>query len=116
MKGLTASFFTLCFCLFSFCSPVTCAGEDSEEWPPPGMKIEKVGDLNIVVPKDAEVERTGKGGLIKVEKSEEYLARKLLGMEERFDELEAVQKELIKEIELLKEEVDKLKAKNLTSR
>lgn len=65
------------------------------------MKIEKVGDLNILVPKDAEVSRTGKGGLIKVERVDEYMPRKLLELEERFEKLEKSQEELKKRINQL---------------
>jgi hypothetical protein len=61
---------------------------------PPGMKIEKVGDLNIRIPKDAEVRRTGKGGLLYVEGIDEYAARKLENMEDRIGELEKAQDEL----------------------
>lgn len=115
MKGLTALVFIYLIC-FTAGYPSQVVAEENDGDLPPGMKIEKVGDLQIVVPKDAEVSRTGKGGLIKVEKSEEYLARKLLGMEERFDKLEAAHEALKKDVELLKEALDKLKSKNLISR
>jgi hypothetical protein len=83
---------------------------------PPGMEIKKVGDLNIVVPRGAEVRRTEKVGLIFVESTDQYVSRQLLEMEDRFAKIEAEQEELKKEIELLKEAIDQLGRRSIISK
>jgi peptidoglycan hydrolase CwlO-like protein len=88
---------------------VFVSAEDNN--PPAGMKIEKVGDLQILVPEGVEVRRTGKGGLISVETTEEYLSRQLLDMERRIEEIENQQKDLKSEIERLNEVIYNIQGK-----
>lgn len=79
------------------------------------MKIEKVGDLNIMVPEDAEVQRKGKGGVISVEDTGEYVARQMEEVKGRFDKLKNEYKALRDEVAELKEEITKLRNKGLAS-
>ncbi len=95
-------------------SPARAQGDGGEKGSvPPGMKKEKVGDLQILVPKDAEVKRMGKGGLVQVEKSEEYLARKLAELEERLVKMEKAQEAMNKDMDKLKDAMGTLKNKRM---
>jgi len=78
------------------------SAQENKDDIPPGMRIEKVGDLKVLIPKGAEVRRTGKGGLVEIETVEEYTARVLDEMEQRLDKIEDNQKKLQEEIEELK--------------
>ncbi len=70
---------------------------------PPGMTITKVGNFYLLTAKDTNVRREGNFGQIVVpEGPEEFSARKLIDVDERFKKDEA-------EIEALKKDVAELK-------
>ena len=75
--------FAIIFSLVFLAVPVflQSSGHAEEEEIPEGMEIKKVGDLQILVPKGANVEKTGKGGLITVESTSEFTSRKILELE-----------------------------------
>jgi len=79
--------------------------------PPQGMEILKVGNLNLMVPKGAQVRK--KGSLIIVESTSEYVARKFLNVEERLAEIEAGQEDFRKEIMELKAALDEIQKTEL---
>ena len=66
----------------------------TEEEVPDGMEIKMVGDLKILVPKGAKVEKTGKGGLISIESTSEFTSRKVENLENRMALIEESQKVL----------------------
>jgi len=88
----------------------------AEDEIPAGMEVKKVGDLRILVPEGAKVERTDKGGLIFVESTSEYTARKLREFEERISELESSLADGLEEIKRLKETVTGLEEGSLVSK
>lgn len=98
--------FLLLTLVFIFYTDPVCAQDDIEV--PAGMEIRKIGDLKIVVPKGAKVEKGGKGGPIFVESMSEYTSRKLVEIEERLDEAIENQSRLQDDIESLNQTVDKL--------
>jgi len=65
-----------------------------------GLKVEKIGGVNMLVPEGMRVLK--KGSMVTVESRTEYLARKLTEINERFDKLEAEQETLKKTIKDLK--------------
>jgi len=115
-KNIIFLILVLIFCAcFSYAEAGDYADDAAASEAPAGMKIEKVGDLNLRLPKDAEVRRTGKGGLLDVETIDEYAARKLEEMESRVDSLEKSQEKLAEEIKRLKEVLNQLQNKRLIS-
>jgi predicted nuclease with TOPRIM domain len=89
--------------------------EERESKIPLGMKIEKVGDLEILVPEGAKVNKTGKGGLISVESTDRYVARELADIKKRFEKIEKGYEELRREMEKLRETINKSNKKKLIS-
>ncbi len=70
---------------------------------PPGMTITKVGNFYVLTAKDTNVRREGNfGQIITPEGPEEFSARKMMDVDERFKKDEA-------EIEALKKDVAELK-------
>ena len=67
---------------------------------PEGMKLEKVGDVNIVVPYNGGVRR--EGNMIFIEDGCEYASKEFIKVDERIEQLQ-------NEIQRLREEIDTLK-------
>lgn len=94
-------------CVFTLASRC-CSGESEEETIkkikiPPGMTISKVGNFYVLTAKDTNVRHEGNfGQIISPEGPEEFSARKLIDVDERFKKDEA-------EIEALKKDVAELK-------
>ena len=74
---------------------------------PAGMKLEKIGDVNLLVPKDGVLNKK-RDGLIFVEEEEAYFARKFLEAEERFKKVEASVSELEAKIKGLENRIGEL--------
>lgn len=68
---------------------------------PPGMEIIRVGNANVIVPKDTEVYE--KKGMLTVESIAQYTSRKLLDIEARFVRMETRQEMLEKELKDFKD-------------
>lgn len=106
----TVRFFLLIFILaFTFSAIYAHAQDDKPEATievPPGMETKKVGQVNVVVPEGTEVR--DKGGVIFIESTTQYVSRKFVEMEARFNQLETEQGKLKREIEQLIEAIDKI--------
>ncbi|MEE8360184.1 MAG: hypothetical protein V3S04_04590 [Candidatus Omnitrophota bacterium] len=76
----------LLFLAFLLALLIPAHAEDDSKYIPPGMEILKVGDANILVPKGTRMRK--KGDLNVVEDTSEYMSRKFLETEKRFDRLE----------------------------
>lgn len=87
--------------------PSLASAQYNENDIPAGMELIKVGQTNIVIPKDMKIRRGG-GGLVVLESADEYVARKIFDMETRLKTIEAETKELKKEFEELKEGLKKI--------
>ncbi|MBL7156768.1 MAG: hypothetical protein ISS92_01255 [Candidatus Omnitrophica bacterium] len=74
---------------------------------PPGMEIRKVGDVNILMPKGAKMDK--RGGVILLENTDQYAAQKFLEVENRLIEIEAEQRMLKNEVKNLKNSLDEIK-------
>lgn len=75
---------------------------------PPGMTITKVGNFYVLTAKDTNVRREGNfGQIISPEGPEEFSARKLIDVDERFKKDEAEIEALKKDIAELKKAVNK---------
>jgi len=61
---------------------------------PPGMEVINVGGVRYIAPKGSKVKESG--GVVTIEGHNEYLARKLSGIEERLSAIEEDIKELKK--------------------
>ncbi len=97
--------FVIIFLATTTC-PALAADKDNI---PPGMEIRKVGDLQILVPKGAEVTRTGKGGLIRIESTSEYTSRELIEINRRLESLQKNQEMLNNKLHELQEAIDALR-------
>lgn len=115
-KGIVFPVLVLILCAYFSYAEENDYADDEKSSSPPGMSIEKVGDLNILVPKGSQVTRSGKGGLIVVEKTDEYVSRQLLEIENRFERLEKGLEALKEETKQLKEAVNQLQNRGLISR
>jgi hypothetical protein len=77
-------------------SPVYAQDKDTPE-PPRGMELLKVGDANVMVPKGTKMRK--QGDLNVIEDIGEYVGRKFLDTEERFEKVEARQERMEQDIE-----------------
>jgi hypothetical protein len=98
-------------CIFSLTSH--CYSEDKEDETikkmtiPPGMTITKVGNFYILTAKDSKVRHEGNfGQIISPEGPEEFSARKLIDVDERFKKDEADIETLKKDVAELREAVN----------
>jgi len=82
------------------------SGKDFVEVPY-GMEIKKIGGINMIVPEGTEVRRTG--SRLHIETAEEYSARKFKLLEKNMDTLNMKNTELRKQIDVLTEEIERLK-------
>lgn len=98
--------------VFIFSTPFLIAQEDKREEVLPGMEIMEVGQTKILVPKDTKMRK--KGGLIILENIGEYVARRILDVEERLAEVEAKEEELRREVEQFKKVLDEIQKSELT--
>ena len=89
------------------------AEEDREDKVPAGMEITEVGKIKFLVPQGAKFHK--KGDLIILENADEYVARRLLDMEERLVKIEEKVEELNKKIEELNQASSKTQKDNLIS-
>jgi len=96
--------------------PFLCAqAEEGEDSLPPGMKVQKVGGLNFLIPEDAEVHRAGKSGVITVEDMCEYVARQMEEIKGRLKILDNEYEALQTDVAQIKEELAGLQNKGLVS-
>ena len=103
-------FFSILALIIIFPSVLIAKEETKEQDIPTGMQIVEIGGANVLVPEGTKVRK--KGGLIILESTSEYAARKISDIEEQIGQLEKEDKRLEKEIEILKllmEEMNKAK-------
>jgi hypothetical protein len=81
--------------LYLYPTIVVSQSKDTEV--PPGMEIIQIGKVNVLVPKGIKVRK--EGGLVILENIRDYVARRLLDMEERLAEIKARQEKLRGEVE-----------------
>ena len=79
------------------------AEHEEEKSVPYGMESQKIGDVNVVLPRGSGM--TKKNGRILVESDSQYAARKFLQIETRLDKMEAGQEGIERGIESLKDSV-----------
>lgn len=93
--------------IFFFSTILVWAQQYEEEEVPPGMQIIKVGPTRMVVPKDFKMHR--EGGLIVWENTNEYVARKIQGMQDELDELSRELEEIKGEVKQFRKVLDAIK-------
>lgn len=94
----------LVFC----CRPCVAQTEGPSEETPAGMEKVQVGKgAEVVVPRGTKVSK--KGDLIVLESANEYVARKMLEVEERLARIEQEQKALRQQLEELSATVEEMK-------
>jgi DNA-binding response OmpR family regulator len=90
--------------LFAVCVSISCiasAAEDNQtQQAPPGMELIKVGEHNVYVAKGTRV--TKKGSQLILEPPDEFIARKILALEQEIAELKSGIQDLRLQIEELK--------------
>lgn len=89
--------------------PMICvlAQEDETEEIPPGMEIIQIGTgAFAIVPKGTKVHR--QDGIILLETTREFVARRFLDLDAHIAEIKAKQEELKNEVEKLKEALNKI--------
>lgn len=84
---------TVSFAFFAY-------AEEKVKEVPEGMRIEKIGDLEVLMPKDAKL--TKKGDVFVQETNEEYMARKFHELDERLKKIEEELTEMRKDLQILK--------------
>ena len=94
----------LFFCLVFISGSVSA--QETEEEIPPGMEKIHIGQTEVVVPKDSKMRK--EGGLVVLENTSEYVARRLYAFDIRLTELEARQEKLSKEVENLKKFIEQM--------
>lgn len=95
------------FLVFS-CHPCVARAEGQSEEAPPGMEKVQVGkSTEVVVPRGTKVSK--KGDLVVLESVNEYVARKMLEVEERLARIEEEQKVLRQQLEELSAAVEEMK-------
>lgn len=85
--------------VFYFFSSFEIRGQDDEN-ASSGMEIRKIGNINVLVPKDSRLYQMG--NVITIESPLEYSAREFEKLRQRMDKLE-------KENRLLRDELDQLR-------
>ncbi|MFH0732618.1 MAG: hypothetical protein V2A72_06845 [Candidatus Omnitrophota bacterium] len=93
--------------VFVFMHAVLTYAQERKEQVPAGMKIEKVGDLKVLVPQDSKLKK--QGDVMMQETTDEYVARKFEDTEKRFETIEKGQKTLEAEIKSLKKQIEEIK-------
>jgi len=79
---------------------------------PPGMRVEKVGDLKVVLPQGAGLRK--KGDVLVVESTAEYAAQKFIEVDNRLVKLESEKDNLRREIDKIKEDLNDIKRRPLS--
>lgn len=100
-----------CFILFMAALLSSVSSYPEEEYGnssvviPPGMEVQKVGSVDVIVPKGGRVNKMNEdGSLLIIETPDEYAARK-------FEDTEARLKRIEGELRAQKEEIERLKKK-----
>ena len=79
---------------------------NSDPVAPAGMEFRKVNnDVSVLIPKDGKMYKRNETTYV-MEDSEEYSARKFVGIEKRVDKLEKFVSELADEVKALKAKID----------
>ena len=97
------------FLLLLIAAASSCYGEEEEyryeDWDknsiPPGMEVQKVGDLKVLVPENSKMRKVG--DLLVVENMSEYFSRKYPALEEKVNRLEAEQDKLKAQLKQIKD-------------
>ena len=102
---------SLLLVIIIFVLSVSAGGEEkygkSKVKVPPGMALKKIGDVNLLYPKDAKVD-SSKDGFVYVEEEDQYSAKKFLKINNRLNELRQKQKAIEAETDLLKKRIERL--------
>ncbi|MDD5347257.1 MAG: response regulator [Candidatus Omnitrophica bacterium] len=95
-------FLTACIVCFVFCLPMSAGAQEQEDAGavPPGMELIKVGGTDILIPRGTKV--TKKDALLILEPPEQFMARRILAMEEEIERLAQASRQLQQEIADLK--------------
>jgi len=96
---------------FILCAVCAQAANNDDENAPPGMRVEKVGDLKVILPKDAGLRK--KGDVLVVESTAEYAAQKFIEVYNRLAKLESEKDALRRDINKMKEDLDEIQRKPL---
>ncbi|MBN1871108.1 MAG: hypothetical protein JW800_00895 [Candidatus Omnitrophica bacterium] len=108
MRKVGVSAIILIVLIMVFLACIQDSSYTQEEEIPEGMEIKKVGDLQILVPQGARVEKTGKGGLIAVESTSEFTSRKIMDLETRVNKTEETQNTLVMKLDSIEQRLSKI--------
>ena len=100
-------FFNLFFSVF-----LVWAQQDNKEQIAPGMQSIWVGSTELIVPKDLKIRK--EGGLIILENTTDYVARKVQDMQARIDNLSEELENVKKQVEQFKKIIKALKRNLMT--
>lgn len=86
---------------------------EGDEQIPEGMEAIQVGRAKVIVPKDSRVKK--EGGLIILEDTQKYVARKMADIEQRLEKIEENQKQLTEAFKNLEKTLGRTESKRLNA-